>query len=123
MDLPDFCRAVRPAIDSDRSAARAPAIVTTIVDPKLSVHSVVFDGKYVWASGGYDNGVYILDRQGKVIAHVAAEHGLAGAYVYTPLDIGRVLRGARRRKHGRKKAARRLSAAGSGTGVAVRKRL
>ncbi len=65
-----------------------------LVDRKLSIDSVVFDGRYLWAAAGYSHGVYVLDSQGTTVAHATAVHGLPDAYVRMPLhplSEGRVM--------------------------------
>ncbi|MEX2608241.1 MAG: CsgG/HfaB family protein [Kiritimatiellia bacterium] len=53
----------------------------------LSIHSVVFDGKYVWAASGYDVGIYVIDETGEIIAHVRHEQGLPSAYVAMQIKV------------------------------------
>ncbi|MBU1909235.1 MAG: hypothetical protein KJ726_04230, partial [Verrucomicrobia bacterium] len=65
-----------------------------LVGEELSIGSVVFDGRHVWASGGYDQGVYVIDRDGHLVAHITAADGLPDSSYCTPLHVigpGRVL--------------------------------
>lgn len=55
------------------------------VDQHNNIGCVVFDGKYVWISTGYDRGVYVIDRDGKTVASIGPNEGLPQAYATMPL--------------------------------------
>lgn len=70
----------------------------------LSIHCVVFDGKYIWVAGGYDRGIYVISEAGKIVAHMTPDHGLPKAHVVMPvhvLELGKIMAAGSIGPHGR----------------------
>lgn len=72
-------------VDEDGTAREV--LTQEVAGEDLSIHSVAFDGKYVWAASGYDAGIYVLDKTGEIVAHVRHENGLPPAHVAMRIHV------------------------------------
>jgi hypothetical protein len=55
-------------------------------DEKFSTPTLAFDGTYLWASFGFSNGIYVFNRDYKIVAHVPVAPGsLPKTHGYSPL--------------------------------------
>jgi hypothetical protein len=55
-------------------------------DKNFPTPTLAFDGTYLWASFGFSNGIYVFDRDCKIVAHVPVAPGaLLKTYTKSPL--------------------------------------